>query len=44
MAAYDRCTNWGNEILPVVLPSMVETENVLDHPRKPYGRNLFINP
>jgi len=31
--AYDRCTNLGKKILPIVLPSMVEAENFSDHPR-----------
>ena len=34
MDAYDRCNNWGKKkILPIVLPSMVEAENVSEHPR-----------
>jgi len=32
MDAYDRCTNLGKKILPILLPSMVEAENVSDHP------------
>jgi hypothetical protein len=37
MDANDRCTNLGKKILPILLPSMVEAENVSDHPR-----NFFI--
>jgi len=33
MDAYDRCTNVGKKILPIVLPHMVEAENFSDHPR-----------
>jgi hypothetical protein len=33
MDAYDRCTNLAEKILPMVLPSMVETENFSEHPR-----------
>jgi len=33
MDAYDRCTNLGEKILPIVLPSMVEAENFSDHLR-----------
>jgi len=33
MDAYDRCTNLGERILPIVLPSTVEVENFSDHPR-----------
>jgi len=33
MDAYDRCTNLGKKILPIVLPSMVEAEKFADHPR-----------
>jgi hypothetical protein len=32
MDAYDRCTNLGKKILPLVLPSVVEAENFSDHP------------
>jgi len=32
MDAYDRCTNLGKKILPILLPSMVEAENFSDHP------------
>jgi len=32
MDAYDRCTNLGKKILPIVLPSMVEAEKFSDHP------------
>jgi hypothetical protein len=32
MDAYGRCTNLGMKILPIVLPSTVEVENVLVHP------------
>jgi len=33
MDAYDRCTNLGKKILPIVLPSMVEAKNFSEHPR-----------
>jgi len=33
MDFYDRCTNLGTKILPIVLPSMVEAENFSDHLR-----------
>jgi len=33
MDAYDRCTNLGKKILPIVLPSMVEADNFSDRPR-----------
>jgi len=33
MDAYDRCTNLGKKILPIVLTSMVEAENFSEHPR-----------
>jgi len=33
MDAYDRCSNLGGKILPIVLSSMVEAETVSDHPR-----------
>jgi len=33
MDAYDRCTNLGKRILPILLPSMFEAENFTDHPR-----------
>jgi len=33
MDAYDRCSNLGKKILPIVFPSMVEAEKFLDHPR-----------
>jgi len=33
MDAYDRCTNLGKKILPILLPSMVEAENFSDHSR-----------
>jgi hypothetical protein len=32
MDAYDTCTNLGEKILPIVLPSMVEAENFSDRP------------
>jgi len=32
MDAYDRCTNLGKKILPILLPSIVEAENFSDHP------------
>jgi len=32
MDDYDRCTNLGKQILPIVLPSVVEAENILKHP------------
>jgi hypothetical protein len=32
MDAYDRCTNLGEKILLILLPSMVEAENFSDHP------------
>jgi len=32
MDAYDRCTNLGKKILPIVLPFMVEAENFSDNP------------
>jgi len=32
MDAYDRCTNLGKKILPIVLPSMVEAEKFSDRP------------
>jgi hypothetical protein len=31
--AYERCTNLGEKILLIVLPSMVEAENFSDHLR-----------
>jgi len=34
MDAYDRCTNLGKKILPILLPSMVEVKKFSDHPRK----------
>jgi len=37
MDGYDGCTNLGIKILRIVLPSMVEAENVLDHPRIHYS-------
>jgi hypothetical protein len=34
MDAYDRCTKYvKKKILPIVLPSVVETETFSDHPR-----------
>jgi len=33
MDAYDKYTNLGKEILPILLPSMVEAENFSFHPR-----------
>jgi len=33
MDTYDRYTNLGKKILPLVLPSMVEAEYFSDHPR-----------
>jgi len=33
MDAYDRCTNLGKKIFPMLLPPKVETENFSDHPR-----------
>jgi hypothetical protein len=33
MDTYDRCTNLGEKIVPIVLPSMVNVENFSDHPR-----------
>jgi len=42
MDAYDRCTNLGKKILPIVLPSVVEAENFSDHPRI-YVRHFFIS-
>jgi len=33
MDAYDRCTNLGKIILLILLPSVVEAENISDHPR-----------
>jgi hypothetical protein len=33
MDAYDRCTNFGKKILPIVLPSVVQDENFSEHPR-----------
>jgi hypothetical protein len=33
MDAYDRCTNLGKKILPIVLSSMCEAENFSDQPR-----------
>jgi len=34
MDAYDRCINLGKKnVLPILLPSMVEAENFSDHPR-----------
>jgi len=33
MDAYDRCTNLGKKIFPILLSSMVEAENFSDHPR-----------
>jgi len=47
MDAYDRCSNLGKEILPIVLPSMVEAENFSDHPHiyvQTYSRNLLPSP
>jgi len=42
MDAYERCTNLGKKILPIVLPSMVEAENFSDHPRNSiYLHQLF---
>jgi len=32
MDVNDRCTNLGEKILPIVLPSMVEAEKFSDHP------------
>jgi len=32
MDAYDRYTNLGKKILPILLPSVVDDENVSDHP------------
>ena len=32
MDVNDRCSNLGEKILPIVLPSMVEAENFSDHP------------
>jgi len=36
MDAYDKCTNLGKKLLPILLPSMIETENFSDHPRTSY--------
>jgi hypothetical protein len=33
MDAYDRCTKLEKKILTIVLPSLVEAENLLDQPR-----------
>ena len=33
MDVYDRCTNLGKKILPIVLPSLVEAENFSDYLR-----------
>jgi len=41
MDAYDRCTNLGEEILPIVLPSVLEAENLLEHPRSSYESCIF---
>jgi len=43
MDAYDRCTNLGKKILPLVLPSMVEAEKFSDHPRKTDGNYIPAN-
>jgi len=43
MDAYDRCTNLGKKILPILLPSMVKAENFPDHPRT-LGLALVLVP
>jgi len=40
MDAYDRCTNLGEKILLIVLPSMVEAEKFSDHPRIYYSTHV----
>jgi len=42
MDSYDRCTNLGKKILPIVLPSMVEAENFSDHPRAFINNNTYF--
>jgi len=43
MDAYDRCTNLGKKnLLPVVIPSMVEAENFSDNPRSYIVKFLFL--
>jgi hypothetical protein len=41
MDAYDRCTNVGKKILPIVLQSMVEAENFPGHPRTPVNHKCY---
>jgi len=41
MDAYDRCTNLGGKILPILLPSMVEAENFSDHARM-YEEDAYL--
>jgi hypothetical protein len=42
MDAYDRCTNLGKKILPILLPSMVEAENFSGHPRTGCHSNIRV--
>jgi len=42
MDAYDRCTNLGEKILPIALPSMVEAENFSDHPHILWIGRFFL--
>jgi hypothetical protein len=42
MDAYDRCTNLGKQILPIVFSSVVKAENFLDNPRSYIVKFLFL--
>jgi hypothetical protein len=42
MDAYDRYTNLEKKILLIILPSMVEAENLSDHPRIIFKSSLIL--
>jgi hypothetical protein len=43
MDAYDKCTNLGKKVLPILLPSMVEAENFSNHPRTTVSLTIELN-